>query len=150
MLEIPVGHAMFLHVSNGLWSIGASGFDVEVTSDPYRAVAGDGLVPPLERRADARDESSLLTAIPAGLWQNREYCWFQDAAITSSGLGLTDVDDKGNLDILQQDRDGTTLRRWSLSQAWPVKFVAGDWDNEADENVIKSVMLTCDFFELVQ
>ena len=50
----------------------------------------------------------------------------------------------------QQDRDGTTLRRWSLSRAWPVKFVAGDWDNEADENVIESVTLTYDFFELVQ
>ena len=48
----------------------------------------------------------------------------------------------------QQDRDGTTLRRWSLSRAWPVKFVAGDWDNEADENVIESVTLTYDFFEL--
>jgi len=63
---------------------------------------------------------------------------------------LTDVNYKRNLDIVQQDRDGTTLRRWSLSRAWPVKFVAGDWDNEADENVIESVTLTFDFFELVQ
>ncbi len=56
----------------------------------------------------------------------------------------------GNLDVVQQERDGTTLRRWSLSRAWPVKFVAGDWDNEADENVIESVTLSYDFFELVQ
>ena len=61
-----------------------------------------------------------------------------------------DVFYKRNLDVVQQDRDGTTLRRWSLSRAWPVKFVAGDWDNEADENVIESVTLTYDFFELVQ
>ena len=52
-----------------------------------------------------------------------------------------------NLDIVQQDHDGTTLRRWSLSRAWPVKFVAGDWDNES---VIESVTLTYDFFELIQ
>ncbi len=76
--------------------------------------------------------------------------WFQDVAITSSGLGLTGVNDKRNLDIVQQDRDGTTLRRWSLSRAWPVKFVAGDWDNEPDENVIESVTLTYDYFERVQ
>jgi len=57
---------------------------------------------------------------------------------------------KDPLDVVQQDRDGTTLRRWSLSRAWPVKFVAGDWDNEADENVIESVTLSYDFFELVQ
>jgi hypothetical protein len=31
-----------------------------------------------------------------------------------------------------------------------VKLVAGDWGNEADENVIEPVPLTCDFFELVQ
>ena len=86
-----------------------------------------------------------------GATQDRDlFDWFQDVAITSSGLGLTDVNYKRNLDIVQQDRDGTTLRRWSLSRAWPVKFVAGDWDNESDENVIESVTLTYDFFELVQ
>jgi hypothetical protein len=57
------------------------------------------------------------------------------------------VNYKRNLDIVQQDRDGVTLRRWSLSRAWPVKFVAGEWDNESDENVIESVTLTYDFFE---
>lgn len=57
---------------------------------------------------------------------------------------------KRNLDIVQQDRDGVTLRRWTLVRAWPVKFVAGEWDNESDENVIESVTLTYDFFELVQ
>jgi hypothetical protein len=31
-----------------------------------------------------------------------------------------------------------------------VKFVAGDWDDEADENVVESVTLTSDLFELVQ
>ncbi|TXD36724.1 phage tail protein [Lujinxingia vulgaris] len=86
-----------------------------------------------------------------GATQNRNiFDWFQDVALTLSGLGLTDVNYKRNLDIVQQDRDGTTLRRWSLSRAWPVKFVAGDWDNESDENVIESVTLTYDFFELIQ
>jgi hypothetical protein len=42
-------------------------------------------------------------------------------------------------------RDGIALRRWSLSRAWPVQFVAGDWDNESDENVIESVTLTFGF-----
>jgi len=30
-----------------------------------------------------------------------------------------------------------------------VKFVAGAWDNEADENVIESVTLTFDYFTLL-
>ena len=57
-------------------------------------------------------------------------------AITSSGLGVADVNYKRNLNIVQQDRDGTTLWHWSLSRAWPVKFVAGDWDKESDGSVI--------------
>ena len=76
--------------------------------------------------------------------------WLQDVAITSSGLGLPDNAYKRNLDIVQQDRDGSTLRRWSLSGAWPIKFVAGAWDNESDENVIESITLCFDFFELIQ
>ena len=37
-----------------------------------------------------------------------------------------------------------------MDQPLKVKFVAGDWDNESDENVIESVTLTFDFFELIQ
>ncbi len=86
-----------------------------------------------------------------GATQDRDlFDWMQDVAITSSGLGLVDPYYKRNLDIVQQDRDGTTLRRWSLSRAWPIKFVAGDWDNGSDETVIESVTLTFDFFELIQ
>ncbi len=77
------------------------------------------------------------------------YYWFQDVAIAASGFGLIDPYYKRNLDIVQQDRDGMTLRRWSLTGAWPVKFVAGDWDNDSDENVIESVTLTFDFFQLL-
>ena len=85
-----------------------------------------------------------------GATQDRDlFDWFQDVAIMSSGLGLSGIAYKRNLDIVQQDRDGVTLRRWALSRAWPVKFVAGEWDNESDENVIESVTLTFDFFELV-
>ncbi len=65
-----------------------------------------------------------------------------------SGLGLVEPYFKRNLDIVQQDRDGSTLRRWTLHNAWPVKFKAGDWDNESDENVIESLTLTFDFFDL--
>lgn len=86
-----------------------------------------------------------------GATQDRDlYDWFNEVAIMSSGLGLTGPFYKRNGDIVQQDRDGTTLRRWAITRAWPTKFVAGEWDNEADENVIESVTLTYDFFELIQ
>jgi hypothetical protein len=40
--------------------------------------------------------------------------------------------------------------RWSRATAPLVSLVAGEWDNESDENVIESVTLTYDYFELVQ
>lgn len=76
--------------------------------------------------------------------------WLQDVAVASSGLGLVDRYYEQNLDIGQQDCDGTTQRRWALSRAWPAKFVAGEWDNDSDENVMEEVTLAYDFFELVQ
>lgn len=75
--------------------------------------------------------------------------WLTEVADASANARLNEPEFKRNLDIVQQDRDGSELRRWRLHNACPVKFVAGDWDNEADENVIESVTLTYDFFELV-
>lgn len=131
--------------------IGHAGFQkcgelsVEVANVQY--FEGGSLIP---NKSPGRLTFADVT-LERGATQDRDlFDWFQDVAITSSGLGLTDVNYKRNIDIVQQDRDGTTLRRWSLSRAWPVKFVAGDWDNESDENVIESVTLTFDFFELIQ
>jgi phage tail-like protein len=84
------------------------------------------------------------------------FAWFEevaDSSIMSSliagaglGAGLLDPLFKRDLDIVQQDRDGATLVRWRVFQAWPVKFVAGEWDNDADEKTIEMVTLTYDFF----
>ena len=38
----------------------------------------------------------------------------------------------------------------SLAVLSSSSFVAGEWDNESDENVIEQVTLTYDFFELIQ
>ena len=131
--------------------VGHSGFQkcselsVEVANVQY--YEGGSIIP---NKSPGRLTFADLT-LERGATQDRDlFDWFQDVAVTASGLGLTGENFKRNLDIVQQDRDGTTLRRWSLSRAWPVKFVAGDWDNEADENVIESVTLSYDFFELVQ
>ena len=131
-----IGHAGFQKCSE---------LSVEVANVQY--FEGGSLIP---NKSPGRLTFADVT-LERGATQDRDlFDWFQDVAITSSGLGLADVNYKRNLDIVQQDRDGTTLRRWTLSRAWPVKFVAGDWDNESDENVIESVTLTYDFFELVQ
>jgi phage tail-like protein len=59
------------------------------------------------------------------------------------------VPTKKSFHIVQQDRAGTELRRWNVRNAFPVKYAASmGWDNNADENVLESVTLTFDYFEL--
>lgn len=65
----------------------------------------------------------------------------------AQGAGLKDPDFRRSLDLVQLDRDGEELRRWTVEGAWPNKFIAGEWDNEADENVIESITLVIDTFD---
>lgn len=74
--------------------------------------------------------------------------WFKEVIDLASGLGDIDDDFKRDGDIIQQDRDGLEVRRWSIYRVWPRKFVAGEWDNEANENVIESVELSIQTFDM--
>jgi phage tail-like protein len=76
------------------------------------------------------------------------YTWLNEVVQVASGLGIVDNQYKRNLDVVQQDRDGSTMRRWSLYGAWPIKLVAGAWDASSDEALIESVTLTYDYWEL--
>ena len=74
--------------------------------------------------------------------------WFKQVLDVNANAGLSDNEYKRNLHIVQQDRSGSELRRWSVTGAWVCKFVAGDWDNNSDENVIEKVELAIDGFDL--
>ena len=72
------------------------------------------------------------------------YSWFaQAAAAIGGGAGMAF---KRPVQIVEQDRDFSTLNRWHLAGAFPLKFTAGEWDNESDDFTISSVTLTYDFF----
>lgn len=74
--------------------------------------------------------------------------WYKQVIDAAANKGLVDAEYKRGVDIVQLDRDGDELRRWRLTNAWPVKYVAGDWDNETDENLIETLTLTFDYFDL--
>jgi len=44
--------------------------------------------------------------------------WMQTVADAAANAGLVEPKFKRNVDIVQQDRDGSTLRRWSIAGAW--------------------------------
>jgi len=74
--------------------------------------------------------------------------WNWMRQVVAVGSIVAAPDQARTIDIVQQDRLGGELRRWTLLNAWPIRFKAGDWDNEADENVIQSVTLTYDYPEI--
>lgn len=78
------------------------------------------------------------------------YDWFLDVVKMSANSGLVTPDYKRPIEILQLDRDGSVVKRWALDNCWPTKMVVGEWDNDADENVIEMLTLTLDTFDKIQ
>jgi phage tail-like protein len=76
--------------------------------------------------------------------------WFLDVVDASKDFGGTGAVSPNykadDVAIIQRDRDNSKLREWQLIGAWPMKYVAGDWDNTADEVVIEQATLTYDYF----
>ena len=131
--------------------VGWAGFqkcsELSVEVAKVQAFEGGSLIP---NKSPGRLTFADVT-LERGATQDQDlFNWMSDVAIASANAGLVEPLFKRGVDIVQQDRDGSTLRRWSLAQAWPIKFVAGEWDNGADENVIESVTLTFDWFDLLQ
>ena len=73
--------------------------------------------------------------------------WFNAVADTTTGRSAVGNSFKRDLDIVQYQFDGSVASRYSLFGAWPTKYVAGDWDNGADEFVIEKVTLCFDRFQ---
>jgi phage tail-like protein len=68
--------------------------------------------------------------------------WMSEVVDLTAQTGLTDPAFRKNGDVVQLDRDGTELRRWNCTNMFPMKFVAGDWDNESDDLVIEKATLS--------
>src|SRR5574339_424212 len=80
-----------------------SELSVEVANVQY--FEGGSLIP---NKSPGRLTFTDVT-LERGATQDRDlFTWFEDVASTSSGLGLTGIGYKRNLDIVQQDRDGVT------------------------------------------
>jgi phage tail-like protein len=102
------------------------------------------------------DKSPGLVEFPevtltVGATDNRElYDWWLQVINAAANSGLPDAAYKKNVSIVQTDRDGTVKKRWDLYEAWPSKFKAGEWDANAEENVMQEITLTYKYFDLTQ
>ena len=75
------------------------------------------------------------------------YNWFKDTFDAGAGTGLTTPDIYRTFDIVQLDRAGNEVERYTVFDAYCRRFAAGDWDNDADEVRIESVIIQPDRWE---
>ena len=75
--------------------------------------------------------------------------WRQQVIDASADSGLPDAEYKRNVAVVVLDRDGKEKRRYNLFEAWPSKYIAGEFDAGAEENVIEEVTLTYKRYERI-
>ena len=99
------------------------------------------------------DKSAGLVTVPdieltRGATKDLEmYNWAKLTSDITANAGQVEEKYKKQLDIVQRDRANKVLRRWRVFGAFVGRFSAGDWDNDADENVIESATLVIDSFK---
>ena len=77
------------------------------------------------------------------------YEWFKEIVNAAANEGGVDDSFKRMVTIQQLKRNNEIVKTWRLHDAWPSKFVGGDWDGSADEFTMESVELQYQYPELV-
>lgn len=75
------------------------------------------------------------------------YQWWLQVIDAAANAGEPDAEYKKSVVVVSLDRDGTEKKRTTLYEAWPKKYVAGEWDAKAEENVIEKVTLVYKRFD---
>jgi|WetSurMetagenome_2_1015567.scaffolds.fasta_scaffold97088_1 phage tail-like protein len=78
------------------------------------------------------------------------YKWMSQVIMAPANLGLKETAIKRMADLVQLDRDGEVLKRYTISWAWPTSFTAGEWDNTVDENTVEKLTLAYDYYVRTQ
>jgi len=78
------------------------------------------------------------------------YNWMVETYNAATATGTPPPELYRNLDIVQLDRAGDELKRFRVKQCYCRRFSAGDWDNDADEVRIESVILKPDSWKQIK
>lgn len=71
--------------------------------------------------------------------------WHLEAAAAGDDVGGVGDSYKSNMDIVGQQRDGNTGRRYRLFQAWPKRVKVGPWDNSSSEHVFSEAEIVFNY-----
>jgi len=135
----------FLFEIDGFLSAGFSKMSaLEVEVAEVKQYEGGRLIPDKSPgRVDFKDITLERGATRADF---DAYLWFTSVVNAQANVGLDDPFFKRHGDLIQLDRSGLIIKRWTIFNAWPKMFTAGDWDNNADENVIEKLVICFDYF----
>lgn len=85
-----------------------------------------------------------------GATQDRElYEWFKATYNAANGFGMDTPLIYRNMEIVQRDLTNTEVQRIVCHDCYPRRFSAGDFDNDADEIRIQSVVIVADRWDLL-
>lgn len=131
-----------VEISGVRWAGFRTMSDLSVNVDEVAQREGGALIPNKEPGLVNVDDVTLARGATddRDLWE-----WMKE--VIEAGSIVDSPAHKRDIDIVQQDRRGVEIARWTLYGCWPKKFKAGDWDNEASENVITEVILAFDYFD---
>jgi phage tail-like protein len=84
-----------------------------------------------------------------GKTADREFAdWVEEVVDTLTGKATVPGDQyKRNGDIVQRDRNGDEVRRYRFFGAFPSTKTVGNWDNNAEEFVMETLVLSLDSFK---
>lgn len=77
------------------------------------------------------------------------YEWSEAVGDAAQNAGLTEPEYKKTVDIVQIDRARKPRLKFRLYGTFPIKYVAGEWDNESSEFVIEKMTLAYDYFKRI-
>lgn len=140
-------YAFLLEVDGFGWSGFTKVSELKQTFAQVKHYEGGTMLP---QKSLGRVEFADIT-LERGATRDRDmYVWASQAMSGPANLGVKEVAYKRNADLVQLDRDGEVLKRYTLFGCMPVEYVAGDWDNTSDEPVIEKLVLAYDYFVQTQ
>jgi phage tail-like protein len=120
---------------------------IKWTAAKVELYEGGALYPEREAGRITVDDVTL----ERGTGRDRDmYDWANQVVDFVKQGGDVPQDYKRNIEVVQLARDRSEVERWTLYNAWPCEFEAGDWDNDADEVRIEKIVLCYDFPQLAE
>jgi phage tail-like protein len=71
--------------------------------------------------------------------------WALECIDFTKNGGQVPQDLKRNLDVVERARDGSEVKRTTCFNAYPKKYVFGEYDSDADEVVVEQLVLRYDY-----